>query len=91
MAVRDGSKIISKIAAKTAPSEEPVEERLGHRKRPETGRVLGQVDRQTKSSFPTYEAAEKVGMGIKQGHPTVQVVVYDALEAVDKMIELPQS
>ena len=53
-------------------------ELLGRRKRPEVGQFRLLVDRQTKASFATYEAAEKAAMAIKTGHPIVSVVVYDA-------------
>ena len=84
---RETTKIIGKVAV----PEEPQEERLGQRKRPETGRFRLQVDRQTKSSFATLAAAETAGLAIKTAYPIVQVVVYDAQEAVNKPIELPQS
>jgi hypothetical protein len=48
-----------------------------------------QVDRQTKGSYATYEAAEKVGLVIKKEHPILQVAVYDGVESVNKIIELP--
>jgi hypothetical protein len=37
----------------------------------------------------TYEAAEKAGLGIKKEHPMLQVAVYDGVEGVNKIIELP--
>ena len=36
-----------------------------------------------------YEAAEKAGLGIKKEHPILQVAVYDGVEGVNKIIELP--
>jgi hypothetical protein len=59
------------------------------RKRPEEGRYCLQVDRQTKSSYPTYEDAEEAALIIKKGHPVVRVVVHDTVEGVHKVIELP--
>jgi hypothetical protein len=47
------------------------------------------VDRQTKASYTTYEAAETAGLGIKKEHPLVQVAIYDGVESVNKIIELP--
>ena len=35
------------------------------------------------------EAAEKAGLGIKKEHPILQVALYDGVEAVNKIIELP--
>ena len=69
--------------------EEPAQEHLGQRKRPESGRYRLQVDRQTKGSYATYEDAEVAGLAIKKGHPVVQVTVYDATESVNKILELP--
>src|SRR5262245_32276206 len=48
---------------------ESAPQQLSQRKRPETGRYLLQVDRQTKGSYPTIEAAQAVGRAIKKGHP----------------------
>jgi hypothetical protein len=50
-----------------------------------------QVDRQTKASYATYEAAEAAGLAVKQNHPIVQVAVYDAKAGVNKVIELPKN
>jgi hypothetical protein len=71
--------------------EEPAQEHLGQRKRPESGRFRLQVDRQTKSSYATYGDAEVAGLAIKKGYPIVQVTVYDATDLVNKIIELPAS
>ena len=51
--------------------------------------ILLQVDRQTKQSYATAEAAEMAGMVIKKGHPIVRVSVYDSVETANKIIELP--
>ena len=75
------------ISMPTAP-EESVPEPVTQRK-PADGRFRLQVDRQTKASYATYEAAEKVGLGIKKEHPILQVAIYDGLESVNKIIELP--
>ena len=68
--------------------EEPAQEHLGQRQRPESGRFRLQVDRQTKASYANYDDAEGAGLAIKKGYPVVQVSVYDATEAVNKIIEL---
>jgi hypothetical protein len=47
------------------------------------------VDRQTKESYTTYEAAEAAGLAIKKDHPILQVTVYDGVDGVTKTIELP--
>jgi hypothetical protein len=77
--------------AKKVVLEEPVQELLGQRKRPEKGQFHLQVDRQTKTSYATYEAAEEAGLVIKRGHPIVQVAVYDAVTGVKKIVELLKS
>ena len=63
----------------------------GQSKRPETGQFQLQVDRQTKISYGTYEAAERAGMAIKQSHPIVQVAIYNPGEGSRKIIELPDA
>jgi hypothetical protein len=59
------------------------------RKRAEIGRYLLQVDRQTKGSYETAESAEAAGLTIKTGHPVVQVSVYDSVECLNTLVELP--
>jgi hypothetical protein len=84
---RRKSKTIS-LAQPDTVVEEPVPELLGRRKRPEVGQYRLLVDRQTKASFATYEAAEKAAMAIKTGHPIVSVVVYDAKGGENHVMEL---
>jgi hypothetical protein len=69
--------------------EEPAPEFFGQRKKPEIGQFRLQVDRQTKASYATREAAEEAGLAIKKTYPILQVVVHDAAEGVHKTIELP--
>jgi hypothetical protein len=69
--------------------EEPAPKPLGQRKLPEKGQFCLQVDRQTKSSYTTYEAAEHAALVIKRAHPVVRVAIYDTVECVNKVIELP--
>ena len=57
--------------------------------RPETGPYRLQVDRQTKASYLTEEAAEAAGLAIKRGHPIVRVSIYNSAEGLNKIIELP--
>ena len=49
------------------------------------------VDRQLKSGYGTYEAAEKAALAIKKQHPQLQVTVYDAKEQRHKIIERPKA
>ena len=87
MAVREGTKTITKVVSEHV---EAAPDFFTQRKRPDLGRYRLQVDRQTKRSFATYEAAEEAGLAIKKGHPNLQVTVYDGVESVNKLIELPQ-
>ena len=47
------------------------------------------VDRQLKSGYETYEAAEKAAQEIKKRHPNPQVTVFDAKEQRYTAIEQP--
>jgi hypothetical protein len=60
---------------------------ISQRRRPENGQFLLQVDRQTKASFSSYEAAEKAGLVIKKNFPVVRVAIYDSVTSVNKIIE----
>lgn len=88
MAPRQPTKTITKVVPEL---EETAPLPVGQGKRPETGQFRLQVDRQTKASFTTFEAAEEAGLAIKQGHPIVQVAVYDAGTGANKLIELPKA
>jgi hypothetical protein len=81
---RPATKTITMPAAPEEAVPEPVTQR-----KPADGRFRLQVDRQTKASYATYEAAEKAGLGIKKEHPILQVAIYDGVESVNKIIELP--
>ena len=56
------------ITMPSAP-EEPVPEPVTQRQQPDSGRFRLQVDRQTKGSYATFEAAETAGKGIKKSYP----------------------
>jgi hypothetical protein len=79
---------VIKLRETAEPKQEIEQQVLSQRKRPEVGRFLLQVDRQTKASFTTREAAEMAGQVIKDGHPVLQVAVYDHVEYVNKILEL---
>jgi len=85
MTTRQGTKTITMASA----LEESVPGPVTQRKQADSGRFRLQVDRQTKASYTTYEAAETAGLGIKKEHPLVQVAIYDGVESVNKIIELP--
>jgi hypothetical protein len=66
-----------------------VDEAPSQRKRPESGRYLLQVDRQTKGSYQTAEAAQAAARVIKTGYPIVQVSVYDSVDYTHTLVEAP--
>ena len=70
-------------------SDKEVDEAPSQRKRPERGRYLLQVDRQTKGSYQTAEAAQAAALVIKTGYPIVQVSVYDSVDCTHTMVEVP--
>jgi hypothetical protein len=70
-------------------SDKEVDEAPSQRKRPERGRYLLQVDRQTKGSYPTAEAAQAAALVIKTGYPIVQVAVYDSVDYTHTLVEVP--
>ena len=78
-----------KMPAKAEPEKEEVDDAFSQRKRPERGRYLLQVDRQTKGSYTTSEAAQTIALGIKTAYPVVQVSVYDSVDNTSTLVELP--
>ena len=70
-------------------SENETDDAPSQRRRPESGRYLLQVDRQTKGSYPTAEAAQSAALVIKKGYPAVQVSVYDRVGNTNTLVELP--
>ena len=70
----------------------PAPEALPRRQSFSTSRLTAadlQLDRKTKASNATYEAAEAAGKAIKKDYPILQVAVYDGVESGNKIIELP--
>jgi len=57
-------------------------------KRPPAGRFHLQVDRQTKKSFSTSEAALEEAVILKRKYPLLQVVIYDSIELSRAVTEL---
>ena len=78
-----------KMPAKKNEAEQDVEEVFSQSKRPERGRYLLQVDRQTKNSYTTSEAAQSAALAIKTKYPIVQVSVYDSVEHTHTMVDAP--
>jgi hypothetical protein len=68
-----------KMPAKNAASREKAEEDRPKQAQPETGRYLLQIDRQSKRSFKTPEAAQTAAREIKSRFPALQVSIYDTV------------
>ena len=62
-------------------------EHFSQRKRPELGRYLLQVDRQTKGSYQTAETAASAGLAIKKDYPILHVTVYDSVDCASTIVE----
>lgn len=77
-----------KMPARTDSEQEP-DEVFSQQKRPERGRYLLQVDRQTKGSYTTAAAAQSAALGIKTAYPIVQVSVYDSVDNSSTLVEAP--
>jgi hypothetical protein len=71
--------------AKVAKKDDEVLLPMGQKK-PLMHRYWLQVDRQTKSSYPTLEEAEAAGKAIKATHPILQVSVYDAEKSQQTLV-----
>lgn len=79
----------ARLTRKNQPQDVPQPSR-SQDQQPE-GRFRLQVDRQTKATYATLEAAEAAGLAIKKGHPIVHVAVHDHLECIDKIIQTPDA
>jgi hypothetical protein len=76
-----------KMPVKDDADKEAADEVFSQRKRPERGRYLLQVDRQTKGSYTTSEAAQSAALAIKNAYPIVQVSVYDSVDNTNTILE----
>ena len=91
MSLRD-TKLMARELRKLPRAPEaslPVAEPIIPHKPAENGQFRLQVDRQTKASYATFEAAKAAALAIKKGHPNLHVAVHDGVASVNTMIELP--
>jgi hypothetical protein len=81
----------ARLESQTGPKAptEFQQEPASQRRKADAGQFRLQVDRQTKSSYASYEAAEEAGLEIKRSHPIVSVTVYDSIEGINTPINLP--
>jgi len=70
-------------------AEKDAEDVSSQRKQPEIGRYLLEVDRQTKGSYKTSEAAQSAALAIKTRYPAVKVSIYDSVNNWRILVELP--
>jgi hypothetical protein len=70
-------------------TETEAEEVFSQRKRPEPERYFLQVDRQTKASYKTSEAAHSAALEIKIRYPVVKVTIYDSVDGSHTLVERP--
>jgi hypothetical protein len=70
-------------------SDKATDEIFSQQKRPKSGRYLIQVDRQTKASYETAEAAHSAALEINKGYPIVRVAIFDSMENSTRLVELP--
>jgi hypothetical protein len=70
-------------------SDKEAEEVFFQRKGPESGRYLLQVDKQTKRSYKTPEAAQSAALEIKKAYPIVRVSIYVSVDNSTRLVELP--
>jgi hypothetical protein len=70
-------------------TEDDTPEVVSQRVKPERGRYLLQVDRQTKGSFHNMEAAQSAGLEIKKGFPILQVAIYARVSSSHTLVQLP--
>jgi hypothetical protein len=57
----------------------------------EQGRYRLQVDRQTKGSYPTHDAAMDAALAIKRAYPILHVAVFDAQEGQSELVALTEA
>jgi hypothetical protein len=80
-----------RMPIKKVANAEQTEEERPQQRQPDTERYLLQIDRQTKRSFKTPEAAQAMALEIKARFPALQVSVYDGVTKSRTLIDVPNS
>jgi hypothetical protein len=73
---------------KTAIREEEDVEIVSQRQKPDVGRYLLPLDRQTKGSFHTSEDAQAAALEIKKAFPVLQVSIYDRVTSSHTLVKV---
>jgi hypothetical protein len=80
-----------RMPAKKVVKPEQTEEERPRQQQPDTERYLLQIDRQTKRSFKTPEAARSAALGIKSRFPNLQVSIYDSASKSRTVVDVLKS
>ena len=77
-----------RMPAKKAAKAEQTEEERPETEPTRTERYLLQIDRQTKRSFKTPEAARSAALEIKARFPALQVSIYDSVSKSRTIVDV---
>jgi hypothetical protein len=80
-----------RMPARKVVNKEKAEDEQPKQGQQENERYLLQVDRQSKRSFKTPEAARTAALEIKSRFPTLQVSIYDTVTSSRTVVDLPVS
>jgi hypothetical protein len=79
------------MRAKSSAKREPGEQERATQSQQAPERYLLQIDRQTKRSFNTPEAARSAALEIKARFPALQVSIYDSVSNSRTIVDVSQS
>jgi hypothetical protein len=77
--------------AKKVANAEPTQQQRPQQQKSEIDRYHLEIDRQTKRSFKTSEAARSAALEIKARFPALQVSVYDSTSKSRTVVDVPRS
>ena len=80
-----------RMPAKKVAKTEQTEGERPLQQQPDTERYQLQIDRQTKRSFKTSEAARSAALEIKSRFPALQVSIYDGVTKSRTMVDVLKS
>jgi hypothetical protein len=80
-----------RMPIKKVANVEQTEKERPQQRQPDTERYLLQIDRQTKRSFKTPEAAQAMALEIKARFPILQVSIYDGVSNLRTVVDAPRS
>ena len=80
-----------RMPAKKMDRADQTDESRPQQRQIETERYFLEIDRQTKRSFTTPEAARSIALEIKARFPALQVSVYDSVTKSRTLIDVPKS